>query len=615
MGAIRLGSLNDTRDQNEFQTPQNTSALCSLPPSTKIFHRPMKPLRQPSASELEKRASDGEKYKILGNDLFREGEYAAAAAAYNLAVDLNGTQPVYMSNLAATYLKLENYEMAEKAATGALIHDPRMIKARFRRGLARLERGLSRLKNHQFTAAKTDFETVLRLDSNCAEAKSQLTRVLDLMEYCGEVDDGSETEFYERPAPDCPPQDPIPMFLFPESDSEEEDRVRIPEWLEPDEDQHVGNGIPCKHHNLKPLGCAKGESCVYSHAPDARSFPDSEGRNVCLYFLLGACKFGDRCLYSHSKANLPKLWEDESQLPHIRDDIIRGNEEMIKERRLYSKYMGKGPFGPPEMIATYAAAEKRNAKQKAKRNARNTRKAREAGEFLRMLDSQDAASTTAPFIIHLTLNKSTNIPSDTVSALREVVDVSRVKSKTKAMSLLPAAEAIGVFITDAGITQEKNAVLLMSLVSYVESGGIVVIGGSFKTFEKNKQTDVTPTQLEAFFQEGWGLPWKMGTRRPTDLALNTHHQRAEEKHASGPLPTKLSMREGQHLKGVRADAALYLPMGHSQLDSAGFGADNLTETPVAFAEIGKGRLGFVGDLGTEKATTDVILAMFGLSKV
>jgi hypothetical protein len=42
-----------------------------------------------------------------GNDLFRQGKYKEAAEMYNSAVDVDGTQPVYMSNLAATYLKLE----------------------------------------------------------------------------------------------------------------------------------------------------------------------------------------------------------------------------------------------------------------------------------------------------------------------------------------------------------------------------------------------------------------------------------------------------------------------------------------------------------------------------
>jgi hypothetical protein len=42
------------------------------------------------------------------------------------------------------------------------------------------------------------------------------------------------------------------------------------------------------------------------------------------------------------------------------------------------------------------------------------------------------------------------------------------------------------------------------------------------------------------------------------------------------------------LKGVRADAALCLPTGHSQLEAVGFRPSGLTETPVAFTEPGKG---------------------------
>ncbi|KAJ7184527.1 hypothetical protein C8R46DRAFT_1185926 [Mycena filopes] len=552
-------------------------------------HKKASSRASPTASdrqELETREKSAEIYKNTGNDFFRQGRYQEAAYSYNRAVEVNGTQPVYMSNLAATYLKLEDYELAEKAAGMALLHDPRMKKARFRRGVARKE-------SNKFRAAIADFETILRDDPTCAEAITELAAVKQVFESNGE-DDVSGAGDYAFPVPDQRPQDPLPLYLLTEDQKDESSE-------EEDLAEHVGNGIPCKHHNLKPLGCAKGKSCVYSHAPDARSFPDSEGRNVCLYFLLGSCKFGSRCLYSHSKANLPKLWEDESQLPYVRDEIIRGNEEMIKERRLFENYMGKGPEASPILLALKRATDEARER---KAHAAGTAK----GEL-------DPSSSSGPFILHLTLNKSTQIPRDTVSNLRDVIDVSRAKSKTKALSLLSSPQIVGVLITDAGILHGKNADMLARLVAYAKNRGVVVIGGSFRTFEGNKPTDVTPTQLEAFFRQSWGLPWKMGARRRADLTLNTHHKRAEETlAASNPLPKTWKIREAQHLKGVRADAALYISTGHSQLDPTGFRASGLTETPVAFAEIGKGHLGFVGDLGAENATADVILAMFGLSK-
>ncbi|KAJ7118981.1 hypothetical protein C8R44DRAFT_789786 [Mycena epipterygia] len=562
-----------------------------------------KPRRDPQGSEdpltaleLKQRVISGENYKNLGNDFFRQGKYTEAAAAYNEAVNVHGTHPVYMSNLAATYLKLEDYVMAEKAASLALVHDPRMTKARFRRGMARKE-------SHQLRAAKTDFKTILREDPSCAEAKIELAAVQRLCEIDGEVD-GSDSEDYEFPAPDRPPRDPLPMWLLAESDAEDG-----PASSDSDNGdlEHVGNGIPCKHHNRKPLGCAKGTSCVYSHAPDARSIPDEEGRNVCLYFLLGSCKFGDRCLYSHAKANLPDFWGDETRIPDVRD-LIYQNELAIRDRRLFSKYMGKGPTGSDTLLAVKSALDKARAK--------DFKEVQRAGIFLammQMLDDPPRPPATAPFIIHLTLNKSTTIPGGTVSGLRELVDVTRAKSKKKALSLLSSPALVGVFITDAGITLGKNIDLLTRIAAYALAGGTVVIGGSFKTFERNMQTDLTDAQLETFFRKGWGLTWRKGSHQPTNprtVALNTQHSLARASSQSLPAAYTLT---GLHLNGVRPDAALYLSVGDSQLDVAEFRASGLTETPVAFTELGKGHLGFVGDTSAEQGTTKVIAAMFGLS--
>ncbi|KAJ7700818.1 hypothetical protein B0H17DRAFT_1195665 [Mycena rosella] len=540
----------------------------------------------PRALELEQRAHTGERLKNLGNDLFRQGKHKDAAVAYNDAVNANGTQPVYMSNLAATYLKLEDYGMAERAAMLALVHDPWMIKARFRRGLARKE-------SNQLRAAKIDFETILREDPNCAEAEVELAAVLWLCAMAGESDDSDGSADYEYPPPDHPPRNPLPMWLFSEPEPH-----HIPEPEQEingvEDSEHVGNGIPCKHHNRKPLGCAKGASCVYSHAPDARSMPDSEGRNVCLYFLLGECKHGERCIYSHSKANLPDLWDDDFRLSEVRE-LIYQNELLIKGRRLFSRYMGKGPLASEALQAEIRAAEK----------AKNPR-ARTAGTFLAMLQTMDTEpppGRMTPFIMHLTLNKSTEIPRATVEGLRTHVEVSRAKTKAKALELLASPALRGVFITDAAIALERNAGLLRQLAAYARAGGTVVLGGSFKVFARNVQTDIADAQLAAFFREGWGVAWRVGPRRAgRSVTLNKRHKLAG---AGGDLPGTYSMA-GLHLNGVRVDDALHL---HS--DSA---ASELVETPVVFAKLGKGHLGFVGDGGAaESATTDIIAAMFGFS--
>ena len=56
----------------------------------------------------------------------------------------------------------------------------------------------------------------------------------------------------------------------------------------------------------------------------------ASGRNMCMYFLLGSCKFGSSaCVYSHDKTYLPpgRWWEDEEKrfvLHSISEPLGRG---------------------------------------------------------------------------------------------------------------------------------------------------------------------------------------------------------------------------------------------------------------------------------------------------
>ena len=44
---------------------------------------------------------------IQGNKSFAKGDYQGAIQAYKEAIDIHGDQPVYLTNLAAAYLKLD----------------------------------------------------------------------------------------------------------------------------------------------------------------------------------------------------------------------------------------------------------------------------------------------------------------------------------------------------------------------------------------------------------------------------------------------------------------------------------------------------------------------------
>jgi len=56
---------------------------------------------------------------------------------------------------------------------------------------------------------------------------------------------------------------------------------------------------------------------------------------VCIYFLLDQCKFGDaKCIYSHSKAALPKIgwWTSEEQIAKVKS-VMEVAEQKAREQR------------------------------------------------------------------------------------------------------------------------------------------------------------------------------------------------------------------------------------------------------------------------------------------
>jgi hypothetical protein len=70
------------------------------------------------------------------------------------------------------------------------------------------------------------------------------------------------------------------------------------------------------------------------------------GRNVCIYFLLDSCKFGDaKCIYSHSKQYLDdEWWHKEEDAEMAKALIMIVGEEGVGER-VTDKILPRLPWG------------------------------------------------------------------------------------------------------------------------------------------------------------------------------------------------------------------------------------------------------------------------------
>ncbi|EOA81001.1 uncharacterized protein SETTUDRAFT_166407 [Exserohilum turcica Et28A] len=171
------------------------------------------------------------------------------------------------------------------------------------------------------------------------------------------------------------------------------------------------------------------------------------------------------------------------------------------------------------------------------------------------------------------------------------------------MQALADAAPHAVLVTDGGIAQHGN--VYAKLLDYAHSGGILVFMGTFSSFTR-------PSDFQSLFQKA-GLPWKAGDYHRTTVYRNdtdtdaTSSSRAE-------LPASYSQK-AVFLTGVPRKYAWYLPNASSRTESLVFPpapiADQ-SQTPVAFADLGTGKLGYVGDVNGEEGSEAVVLAMCGL---
>ncbi|PPQ97683.1 hypothetical protein CVT26_001866 [Gymnopilus dilepis] len=313
------------------EPPSDTSSVnaeegrpSSAAPSVSVVLSAPKTTEELIAARALKRAArrqaireKAEGHKSAGDYLVSVKNYKAAYPQYLEAIQLWGSNPTYFISLAECYRKLKWYEEAAHAATRALTLDPKNTEARYVRGVARLEQRLLK-------PAKIDFETVLSQDSLHLLSRAALTEVNAFIAASTQL--GSHDL---APSPIDEATKDID-FGFPPLDYE---GMEADELSDSSDCNHVGNGIQCRFYNHD--GCARGSECQFSHAPDEKSVRDELGKNVCIYYLLDACKFGAaKCIYSHSKAALPKKgwWNNPEQVVKVKS-VLEAAEKQSREQR------------------------------------------------------------------------------------------------------------------------------------------------------------------------------------------------------------------------------------------------------------------------------------------
>ncbi|RDA85059.1 hypothetical protein CP532_3127 [Ophiocordyceps camponoti-leonardi (nom. inval.)] len=112
-------------------------------------------------------SQDAVDLKNQGNKAFAAGDFPTAVTLYTKAIDLNDKEPTFFTNRAQAHIKAEAYGYAISDAGKAIELNPRLVKAYYRRGLARA--AILRPKE-----AVDDFKECVKLDPNNKDARLKL---------------------------------------------------------------------------------------------------------------------------------------------------------------------------------------------------------------------------------------------------------------------------------------------------------------------------------------------------------------------------------------------------------------------------------------------------------
>ncbi len=194
-------------------------------------------------------------------------------------------------------------------------------------------------------------------------------------------------------------------------------------------------------------------------------------------------------------------------------------------------------------------------------------------------------------------------------ALRKTANVTEVEQSRAAQTLLSATSPSrpnAVILSDSALANPKHSKLLTRLVAYARGGGTVVAALQFSN--KMKLGD-----MRSFFS-AWGVPWDRGGCHRTTTTLNPSGIPAPL--AKGALLPAVSAR-AVHLARVPHDHAVYLPTANSRIESRVHAPERLTseqaqESPAAWAGVGEGHLGYVGDIDGEQGSTRLVFEMCGV---
>jgi len=207
---------------------------------------------------------------------------------------------------------------------------------------------------------------------------------------------------------------------------------------------------------------------------------------------------------------------------------------------------------------------------------------------------------------------------DLFSNLQKVANVKHAKTCIAALEYLEINTPKAIIVSDQGILDDANRPVLERVLSYLNSGGRVVIGLQFSTFAQWPDMD-------KFFSNDLGLSWKSGNYTKSTVQLNP----------TCAVPTDVILKpfasppylKALHIRGAHPREKILTPQFEEpEYDSNDERPRASKETLIAkhYVEtqavvvgttVGKGFIAYLGDVNPGPETDGVIIALCGLREL
>ncbi|KAI1380686.1 hypothetical protein F4677DRAFT_404302 [Hypoxylon crocopeplum] len=180
---------------------------------------------------------------------------------------------------------------------------------------------------------------------------------------------------------------------------------------------------------------------------------------------------------------------------------------------------------------------------------------------------------------------------------------SKLNAPSELLDDHPSARAI--WVIDPDIATSKHKDLSDRVVDYARNGGIVILGGFFSM-------SIRQPEFDKWMRDAWDLPWRSGQYETTTVVFQSAAVGPRDFWRDGLAAAYT--QKGMFLQNVAPSESWYASLTGATSESFVFGPVPIeAQTSIAFGKVGKGWLGWTGDIHNREETAAAVRAMMGLN--